>query len=99
MNKIAKVYYEQKGFSLVEESYVCEAGYIDLIFKKDILYIFVEITNKKVDASKILKVAELYLQKNEIHEFLVEVDKFSIIQLNKNNYLIHKEVISLGTFI
>lgn len=47
--KIARYYYEQKGYQTVAQNWRCRYGEIDLIAKKNGQYTFVEVKTRKSD--------------------------------------------------
>ncbi len=89
--KIARRYLEAKQFMYIAKNYHCYFGEIDLIFKKEEVFVFVEVKLRTGDEylphesvnfvkqRKLILTAENYLQR---HELLYEVDwRFDVVEI------------------
>ena len=99
MNDIAKEFYKQKGYKLLDEGYICIDGMIDLIFKDEDTYIFVDVviapSKFKLD---FIKASDMYLQEKEIFNVFVQFEKFGMITDKKGQIIVHRKLIDFGVF-
>jgi len=89
--KISVQYLKKKNYQVVEKNYRCRAGEIDIIAKKDNIFIFIEVKTRtsilygepiesinNIKADKIRKVAEYYLSTACVDEPRVRFDVISV---------------------
>jgi putative endonuclease len=88
-------YLKDQGLSFIEKNYHCRRGEIDLIFKQDNIWVFVEVkyrTNQRyggalaaVDQHKIRRIllsAQHYLQKHNINQYDTAI-RFDVIAIQE----------------
>ena len=87
----ATLFLINKGYDIVDRNFTCKLGEIDIIAKKDMEYVFVEVktrTSKRygapveaINKSKvkhIIKTSQYYILKNNLQSFFIRYDIIEI---------------------
>jgi putative endonuclease len=99
---LAIKYLKDRGYRIVETNYECYLGEIDIVVFKNNRYVFVEVKSKRdfsygrpeemlnyYKQRKLLNLAKIYLEENDLANVDYQIDLIAIITSDKNIEINH----------